>query len=358
MTEFSFSEIVPEKRSLKEQIADLVSLGARKGFLTTDEVSEALALYCDASSGEIDDAYEQLAKNNVLVVGEPSEAEYESAGSSADATKTYLKELGKTALLSAEEERDLAEKASAGDDNAKNALIVANLRLVVSVAKRYTGRGLELDDLIQLGNLGLMTAVDKFDYLKGFRFSTYATWWIRQAITRSLGDLTHPLHIPGYVRENMDRMRRFSAETEQRCGREATLEELAEYMGLDEKKIIFYQKLLLKEKSIDESVGDDGDAAFADILRDDKLRLPDEVAEDNLLRELIDEAIGALEPREQVIIRLRYGLDDGCPKTLEEVGAIFNVTRERVRQLEQKALKKLRSPELSKPIQNYRSAAI
>ena len=156
----------------------------------------------------------------------------------------------------------------------------------------------------------------------------------------------------------MDRMRRFSAETEQRCGREATLEELAEYMGLDEKKIIFYQKLLLKEKSIDESVGDDGDAAFADILRDDKLRLPDEVAEDNLLRELIDEAIGALEPREQVIIRLRYGLDDGCPKTLEEVGAIFNVTRERVRQLEQKALKKLRSPELSKPIQNYRSAAI
>lgn len=358
MTEFSMLEIVPEKRSLQEQIAILVRSGAKKGYLTTDEVSEALALYCDASSGEIDDAYEQLAKNNVLVVGEASEAEYEPVRSADDATKTYLKELGKTTLLSAEEERALAEKASAGDGKAKNALIVANLRLVVSVAKRYTGRGLELDDLIQLGNLGLMTAVEKFDYLKGFRFSTYATWWIRQAITRSLGDLIHPIHIPGYVRENMDRMRRFSAETEQRSGRAATVEELAEYMGLDEKKVVFYQKLLLKEKSIDESVGDDGDATFADILRDDKLRLPEEVAEDKLLRELIDEAVEALDPREQVIIRLRYGLDDGRPKTLEEVGAMFNVTRERVRQVEQKALKKLRSPELSKPIQNYRGAAI
>lgn len=350
------ASIEPEKRTFSDELALLVKSGGKKGYLTTDEVSEALALYCDASSSDIDNAYDELAKNNVLVVGEePSDAE-ETFYRGEDSTRTYLKALGKVSLLSADEERELAKKAADGDRDAKNALIEANLRLVVSIAKRYVGRELDLDDLIQLGNLGLITAVEKFDYTKGFRFSTYATWWIRQAITRYIGDLAHPIHIPGYVKDNMDRMRRYSLDIEQKTGRPATVDELAAAMGLDEKKILFYQKLLLKEKSIDETMGEDGDATFAEVLKDEKIRLPEDVVEDNILKELINEAIASLEPREQIIIRLRYGLDDGKPKTLEEVGAMFNITRERVRQVEQKALKKLRSPRLSKPIRNYQSA--
>lgn len=350
------ASIEPEKRTLNEEIAFLVKSGGKKGYLTTDEVSEALVLYCDASSDDIDNAYEELAKNNVLVVGEePSDAE-EFFYRGEDSTRTYLKALGKVTLLTAEEEKELAKKAAEGDRDAKNALIEANLRLVVSIAKRYVGREIDLDDLIQLGNLGLITAVEKFDYTKGFRFSTYATWWIRQAITRYIGDLAHPIHIPGYVKDNLDRMRRCSLDIEQKTGRPATVDELASAMGVDEKKILFYQRLLLKEKSIDETMGEDGDATFAEVLKDEKIRLPQDVVEDNILKELINEAIASLEPREQIIIRLRYGLDDGRPKTLEEVGAMFNITRERVRQVEQKALKKLRSPSLSKPIRNYQSA--
>ena len=202
------ASIEPEKRTLNEEIAFLVKSGGKKGYLTTDEVSEALVLYCDASSDDIDNAYEELAKNNVLVVGEePSDAE-EFFYRGEDSTRTYLKALGKVTLLTAEEEKELAKKAAEGNRDAKNALIEANLRLVVSIAKRYVGREIDLDDLIQLGNLGLITAVEKFDYTKGFRFSTYATWWIRQAITRYIGDLTHPIHIPGYVKDNLDRKRR------------------------------------------------------------------------------------------------------------------------------------------------------
>ncbi len=350
------ASIEPEKRTLNEEIAFLVKSGGKKGYLTTDEVSEALVLYCDASSDDIDNAYEELAKNNVLVVGEePSDAE-EFFYRGEDSTRTYLKALGKVTLLTAEEEKELAKKAAEGNRDAKNALIEANLRLVVSIAKRYVGREIDLDDLIQLGNLGLITAVEKFDYTKGFRFSTYATWWIRQAITRYIGDLAHPIHIPGYVKDNLDRMRRCSLDIEQKTGRPATVDELVSAMGVDEKKILFYQRLLLKEKSIDETMGEDGDATFAEVLKDEKIRLPQDVVEDNILKELINEAIASLEPREQIIIRLRYGLDDGRPKTLEEVGAMFNITRERVRQVEQKALKKLRSPSLSKPIRKYQSA--
>ena len=350
------ASIEPEKRTLNEEIAFLVKSGGKKGYLTTDEVSEALVLYCDASSDDIDNAYEELAKNNVLVVGEePSDAE-EFFYRGEDSTRTYLKALGKVTLLTAEEEKELAKKAAEGDRDAKNALIEANLRLVVSIAKRYVGREIDLDDLIQLGNLGLITAVEKFDYTKGFRFSTYATWWIRQAITRYIGDLAHPIHIPGYVKDNLDRMRRCSLDIEQKTGRPATVDELVSAMGVDEKKILFYQRLLLKEKSIDETMGEDGDATFAEVLKDEKIRLPQDVVEDNILKELINEAIASLEPREQIIIRLRYGLDDGRHKTLEEVGAMFNITRERVRQVEQKALKKLRSPSLSKPIRKYQSA--
>ena len=358
-----------QKMSQTEEMAKMLAGRARRHVLTPEQVSRAMEEQ-DFDPAGLDELYAALEMRGVQVAEEETELplldeeqigklEHELSAEGValdDPVKTYLKEIGRVPLLSAEEEAALARAAQAGDEDARRRLSEANLRLVVSVAKRYAGRGLPFLDLIQEGNLGLMKAAEKFEPDRGFKFSTYATWWIRQAITRSIGDLAHPIHIPGYVKDNMDKIKKLSSEIEQKTGEPASVSELAELMQMSEKRIQFYQQLMPKPRSIDDPVGeDDGNTTIIDIIHDPNARTPEEVIEDGILRELIFDAISALDPREQIIIIDRYGLNDGRPKTLEEVGAIHNITRERVRQVEQKALKKLRAPKLSKSIRNYRS---
>ncbi len=351
-------EIIPAKKTIDEELVVLTEKGLKKGKLTMEEVTRDLVLTCDASVEDVDNAYKYLIAQNVTIVPEePISYEYDENYAYEDSTKEYLKVLGKIELLTAEKEKELAQRVADGDKSAKDEFIKANLRLVVSIAKRYVGRGLDFDDLIQLGNLGLITAVDKFDHTKGFRFSTYATWWIRQAITRAIGDLAHPIHIPSYVKDNMDKIKKLSSEIEQKTGRQATAEELAEIMQIDVKRVQFYLQLMIKPRSIDDPVGEDeAGTTIIDILHDPDAQTPEDILEDGILRELIFKAIELLDPREQAVIIDRYGLNDGRIKTLEEVGAIHNVTRERVRQVEQKALKKLRSSKISKQLRSYKDA--
>ena len=342
-------ENITTVRSIEEELEVLKKTGRRKGWLTIEEVTEQLVVRCDASKVDVERALKKLEEDRILLIAENDEIQTEEYAS-VDSTKTYLKSLGRVALLTPEEEVELSQKIQQGDKTAKNKLIEANLRLVVSVAKRYVGRGMELDDLIQLGNLGLMTATEKFDYSKGFRFSTYATWWIRQSITRSARDIAHTIHTPGYVLDKIDKMQRYSNQIEQTTGSPATVEQLSKAMGEDEKKILMYQRLQLKEKSIYETLGDDGDTALVDVLADPNEKSMEEVVVDEYMRDLILTVVNSLDPREALIIRLRYGLDNGVPMKLKEVGKIFNITRERVRQIEQSALKKLRTPKLNKSL--------
>lgn len=344
-----------QQRTVEEELAILVQMGKRKSWLTTEEVAEHLVVHCNASVEDVEKAIKKLEEERILVVSEGTEEQADEQTDeyvSADSTKSYLKSLGKVALLSAEEEIELAKKIQKGDREAKNKLIEANLRLVVSVAKRYVGRGMELDDLIQLGNLGLMTATEKFDYTKGFRFSTYATWWIRQSITRSARDIARTIHTPGYVLDKIDKMQRLSNQIEQKTGSPATVEQLSKAMGESEKKILMYQRLQMKEKSIYETLGEDGDTALVDVLSDPNEKSMEEIVVDEYMRDLILTVVNSLDPREALIIRLRYGLDNGIPMKLKEVGKIFNITRERVRQIEQSALRKLRSPKFNKTLRS------
>jgi len=347
------ASIEPEKRTLNEEIAFLVKSGGKKGYLTTDEVSEALVLYCDASSDDIDNAYEELAKNNVLVVGEePSDAE-EIFYRGEDSTRTYLKALGKVTLLTAEEEKELAKKAAEGDRDAKNALIEANLRLVVSIAKRYVGREIDLDDLIQLGNLGLITAVEKFDYTKGFRFSTYATWWIRQAITRAIADQARTIRIPVHMVETINKLTRTTRLLVQKYGRDPTPAEISEEMGISEERVREIQRIALDPVSLETPIGEEEDSHLGDFIEDINVSAPQDAATFTMLKEQLLSVLDTLTPREEMVLRLRYGIDDGHPRTLEEVGKEFGVTRERIRQIEAKALRKLRHPQRSKKLKDY-----
>ena len=347
--------------AMKEILTALKEVSS-KGFVTFDEVENNLdKMKFDLTPEQYAELYKFLEDNGISVTDVVSD-DLLTKGvidiSIDDPVKMYLKDIGKVPLLSAEEETELARRMQDGDEEAKKLLSEANLRLVVSIAKRHVGRGMLFLDLIQEGNLGLMKAVEKFDYTKGFRFSTYATWWIRQAITRSMADLAHPIHIPGYVKDNIDRMKRMAADIEQKTGVPAEDEELAARMNITVERVRFYRQLMQKPKYTDEAVGEDGDGAtFGESIPDPTAPMPEDIIEQGLLKELLFAAISALEPREQIIILDRYGLKDGKPKTLEEVGLLHNITRERVRQVEQKALKKLRSPKLSKQIRNYRNNA-
>lgn len=270
-----------------------------------------------------------------------------------DSVKMYLKDIGQVSLLRPEEELELARRMSEGDMEAKNRLSEANLRLVVSIAKRYVGRGMQFLDLIQEGNLGLMKAVEKFDYTKGFKFSTYATWWIKQSITRAIADQARTIRIPVHMVETINKTGRVSRQLLQTLGREPTTAEIAEKMGLTEEKVIEIQKIAQDPVSLEKPIGEEEDSHLGDFIEDNTSASPAEKAETRMLKEHLLEVLSTLTPRENEVIRKRYGLDDSRPKTLEEVGREFNVTRERIRQIEAKALRKLRHPNRTKKLKDY-----
>ena len=270
-----------------------------------------------------------------------------------DPVRMYLKEIGKVPLLSAEEEIELAKKMEQGDENAKKRLAEANLRLVVSIAKRYVGRGMLFLDLIQEGNLGLIKAVEKFDYRKGYKFSTYATWWIRQAITRAIADQARTIRIPVHMVETINKLIRVSRQLLQELGREPTPEEIAEEMDMPVDRVREILKISQEPVSLETPIGEEEDSHLGDFIQDDNVPVPADAAAFTLLKEQLVEVLGTLTEREQKVLRLRFGLDDGRARTLEEVGKEFNVTRERIRQIEAKALRKLRPPSRSRKLKDY-----
>ena len=270
-----------------------------------------------------------------------------------DPVRMYLKEIGKVPLLSAEEEIELAKRMEQGDENAKKRLAEANLRLVVSIAKRYVGRGMLFLDLIQEGNLGLIKAVEKFDYRKGYKFSTYATWWIRQAITRAIADQARTIRIPVHMVETINKLIRVSRQLLQELGREPTPEEIAEEMDMPVDRVREILKISQEPVSLETPIGEEEDSHLGDFIQDDNVPVPADAAAFTLLKEQLVEVLGTLTEREQKVLRLRFGLDDGRARTLEEVGKEFNVTRERIRQIEAKALRKLRHPSRSRKLKDY-----
>ena len=294
---------------------------------------------------ELDDVEEEDLENIDLSVPEGISIE--------DPVRMYLKEIGKVPLLSANEEIVLAQKMEQGDEDAKKRLAEANLRLVVSIAKRYVGRGMLFLDLIQEGNLGLIKAVEKFDYRKGYKFSTYATWWIRQAITRAIADQARTIRIPVHMVETINKLIRVQRQLLQELGREPTPEEISEVMNLPVDRVREIQKISQEPVSLETPIGEEEDSHLGDFIQDDNVPVPAEAAAFTLLKEQLVDVLGTLTEREQKVLRLRFGLDDGRARTLEEVGKEFNVTRERIRQIEAKALRKLRHPSRSRKLRDY-----
>ena len=270
-----------------------------------------------------------------------------------DPIRLYLREIGKIPLLTPEQEMDLAKRMSEGDEDARRQMSEANLRLVVSIAKRYVGRGMHLLDLIQEGNLGLMKAVEKFDYTKGYKFSTYATWWIRQAITRAIADQARTIRIPVHMVETINRVLRTSHSMVQKLGREPTTDEIAQELHMDVSKVEEILKIAQEPVSLETPIGEEEDSHLGDFIQDDEASQPSEEASYTLLREQLEDVLSTLTPREEEVLRMRFGLRDGKPHTLEEVGKEFDVTRERIRQIESKALRKLRHPSRSKKLRDF-----
>ena len=277
----------------------------------------------------------------------------EQEGLVDDPVRLYLKEIGRVPLLTSEREHELAERMAAGDVEAKKALVEANLRLVVSIAKRYVGRGMFFLDLIQEGNLGLMKAVDKFDYTKGYKFSTYATWWIRQAITRAIADQARTIRIPVHMVETIHKVSRYSRQLLQEYGREATAEEIGEKMGMSADKVREIMKIAQDPVSLETPIGEEEDSHLGDFIQDEDTPAPADAASQTILREVIERELHTLTPREEHVIKLRFGLYDGRTRTLEEVGQEFNITRERIRQIEAKALRKLRHPSRARHLKGF-----
>ena len=343
------------KEKLEVELARIKDVGLKKGSINEEDIYFKMLKY-EQSADEIQAFIEELEKLGIKIIkAKEQDVEKESMEDIIaevnvdDAVKMYLKDIGKVPLLTGEEEIDLAKRMLDGDMYAKNKLSESNLRLVVSIAKRYVGKtSMQFLDLIQEGNIGLLKAVEKFDYTKGFRFSTYATWWIRQSITRAIADQARTIRIPVHMVETINKLNRTTRQLLQKLGRDPTTAEIAEAMGVTEDKVSEVQRIAQDPISLESSIGEEQDSKIQDIVEDENALSPMEVTEQTLLKEQLLAVIETLTPREQKVIRLRYGLDDGHPRTLEEVGREFNVTRERIRQIEAKALSKLRQPSRSK----------
>lgn len=374
--EKEIEDITPELKKLPE-VKELVKKGKKKGYLDNEDIDNALDKK-DLDPEEIDSIYLYLQKEGInLVFGDDvddlsemddssiaelneieknekkKDAELSDSINANDPVRLYLKEIGRVPLLTPEQEMAIAKRMDEGDEEAKKELAEANLRLVVSIAKRYVGRGMSFLDLIQEGNLGLIKAVEKFDYKKGFKFSTYATWWIRQAITRAIADQARTIRIPVHMVETINKLIRVSRQLLQEYGREPTPAEIGKEMGFSEEKVREIQKIAQDPVSLETPIGEEEDSHLGDFIPDDEAPAPSEAASYALLKEQLMDVLSTLTDREEKVLRLRFGLDDGRARTLEEVGKEFDVTRERIRQIEAKALRKLRHPSRSKKLKDY-----
>ncbi|AGX05551.1 MULTISPECIES: RNA polymerase sigma factor RpoD [Bacillaceae] len=360
------SELTMEQ--VKEQLTEV---GKKTGVLAYDDIAERLSNF-ELDSDQMDEFYEFLGDQGVELVGDNDDAdpnvqelakgeeEFDLNDLSVppgvkinDPVRMYLKEIGRVDLLSAQEEISLAKRIEEGDEEAKRRLAEANLRLVVSIAKRYVGRGMLFLDLIQEGNMGLIKAVEKFDYRKGYKFSTYATWWIRQAITRAIADQARTIRIPVHMVETINKLIRVQRQLLQDLGREPTPEEIAEDMDLTPDKVREILKIAQEPVSLETPIGEEDDSHLGDFIEDQDATSPSEHAAYELLKEQLEDVLDTLTDREENVLRLRFGLDDGRTRTLEEVGKVFGVTRERIRQIEAKALRKLRHPSRSKRLKDF-----
>lgn len=354
-----------EIKTFDERKQELVKLGKKQGFISYEDLAAALkGLDLDADS--LDELYNLFNENNIPIV---SEEDNDSAGGDQkellddstltkdltinDPVRMYLKEIGQIKLLTTEEELELADRIIAGDEQAKTILAEANLRLVVSIAKRYVGRGMLFLDLIQEGNIGLMKAVEKFDVTKGYKFSTYATWWIRQAITRAIADQARTIRVPVHMVETINKLARIQRQLTLELNREPTEEELAKKMNTSVDKIREIYKISQEPVSLETPIGEEDDSHLGDFIKDEHNMSPEDFTTNELLKDEIDDILLTLTEREEKVIRLRFGLEDGKARTLEEVGQMFGVTRERIRQIEAKALRKLRHPSRSRKLRDY-----
>ena len=366
-------DVKVEKKDEKldaEKVQEIVKKAKAKGKITYEELAKELENTNPDQIDKVFDAFEEMGVNILnddfedepdiddlkevenLKLDEITETSYEGI-SVDDPVRMYLREIGKIPLLSYDKELELAKRILEGDEEAKQELAEANLRLVVSIAKKYVGRGMLFLDLIQEGNMGLIKAVEKFDYTKGFKFSTYATWWIRQAITRAIADQARTIRIPVHMVETINRLIRTSRHLLQQLGREPTPEEIAKEMDMSVEKVMEIQKIAQDPVSLETPIGEEDDSHLGDFIQDEDSPAPQDAASYTLLREQLEEVMNTLTPREAKVLRLRFGLDDGKARTLEEVGKEFDVTRERIRQIEAKALRKLRHPSRSKKLRDY-----
>ena len=359
----------------KNGLAELIENGKANGKLTTKEITDFID-EMDFDVAQVDKLYDMLESNGIEIVEDftpPTDIDFDLSDiekeeidedgtiiegiSIDDPVKVYLKEIGRVPLLTADEEISLAERMN-GDDpvdaaKARKRLSEANLRLVVSIAKRYVGRGMQLLDLIQEGNLGLIKAVEKFDHTKGFKFSTYATWWIRQAITRAIADQARTIRIPVHMVETINKVKKVSSQLLHQNGREPTAEEIAKELDMSVDKVREIMRVAQEPVSLETPIGEEEDSHLGDFIPDEDAPAPADAASHTLLKEQLSDVLKTLTPREEKVLRLRFGLDDGRPRTLEEVGKEFNVTRERIRQIEAKALRKLRHPSRSKKLKDF-----